>query len=155
GVCHMRWQRLGALVLAASMPGLVLLPAAPAQAGQPPWGEWWLDSWNMNAVWQETQGSGVTVAGIDAGGDGQESDLRGHVLTGTGFTMSTACPPECWTAFRGVGDTDSGTGGSYAGPGYHGTGMAELIAGQGETSSLSDNNYNPVGVGLAGKGIAP
>jgi subtilisin family serine protease len=154
-VRDMRWRRLGAVVLAASMLALALPPAATAQAAQPPWGEWWLDTWNMNAVWQVSQGAGVTVAVIDSGVDGQESDLRGRVLTGTGFTMSTACPPECWIAFRGVGDTDSGTGGSIAGPGYHGTGMAELIAGQGEISSLSDNNYYPVGVGLAGQGIAP
>jgi subtilisin family serine protease len=149
----MRLKVLAALVLAVSFLGPVLLSAAPAQAGQPPWGEWWLDTWHMTAVWRVSQGAGVTVAVIDQGVDGQSGDLKGSVLRGTGFTMSTACPPTCWTAFRGVGDTDSGL--ANGSTGYHGTDMAELIAGHGETASLSDRRYYPTGVGLAGKGIAP
>ena len=75
---------------------------------------WWLADYQQ----LELDGSGVRVAVIDTGVDDSHPDLDGVVIDGADFS--------------GIGTPD---GTSPVGPGgFHGTMVASLIAGQGETS---------------------
>src|SRR5262249_12422175 len=71
----------------------------------------------QNKVWPITQGKGVTVAVIDSGVNASLPGLQGVVESGT-------------NANRGA------TGDGRADADGHGTGMAELIAGQGQDAGL-------------------
>src|SRR6516165_4458087 len=73
---------------------------------------WVLNEINVAGAWRHTHGSGVTVALIDSGVNGQVSDLAGSVMTGRDFS-GVNTPP-----------TDPNWG-------IHGTWMASLIVGHG------------------------
>jgi hypothetical protein len=73
---------------------------------------WVLNEINVAGAWRHTHGSGVTVALIDSGVNGQVSDLAGSVTTGRDFS-GVNTPP-----------TDPNWG-------IHGTWMASLIVGHG------------------------
>jgi len=73
---------------------------------------WVLNAINVAGAWQHTHGSGVTVALIDSGVNGQVSDLAGSVIAGRDFSgVNTPATDPNW--------------------GVHGTWMASLIAGHG------------------------
>jgi hypothetical protein len=133
-----------AVLAAAVVGGLTLVPAGPARAAAPGGssgpapaaGEWWLSNWNAQKdVWPYTQGSGVTVAVIDSGVQASVSDLRGAVVPGTVIGGSG----------NGEQDTD------IAGKG-HGTQMASLIAGRGGTGVVGvapEATILPVSIGAS------
>jgi type VII secretion-associated serine protease mycosin len=94
--------------------------AAPAQADSIRDSQQWVFTMlNVQAAWQETQGSGVTVAVVDSGVDGRVSDLTGQVTAGPDFT--------------GVAASESNPNW-----GVHGTWMASLIAGHGHGEDAGD-----------------
>ena len=109
-----RW-RTPAAVLAALLaaPAVVVGPASAARADAVRQQEQWvLNAIDVAGAWQHTHGSGVTVALIDSGVNGQVTDLSGSVTTGRDFS-GVNTPPE------------------NANWGVHGTWMASLIAGHG------------------------
>ena len=78
--------------------------------------QWWLEAYQFDQT--ELDGRGVVVAVIDTGIDDTHPDLSGSFVTGRDFS--------------GLGSPD---GTAPVGPSsYHGTMVASLIAGQGETS---------------------
>jgi len=79
---------------------------------------WVLNAIDVAGAWQHTHGSGVTVALIDSGVNGQVSDLSGSVTAGSDFS-GVNTPP-----------TDPNWG-------VHGTWMASLIAGHGHAGGSS------------------
>jgi subtilisin family serine protease len=102
-----------AAILTALSPGAAAeLPRKDVQAQQ-----WWITRLGLQEVWKITQGEGVTVAVIDSGVDAQFGDLRGAVQPGFGVRVS------------GNGQTDTD-------PAYHGTRMADVIAGRGSGFGL-------------------
>ena len=108
---------LAAVVLAAVLCALPLLPAAGAVAAP---GdairdsqEWVFDMMDVQPAWQVTEGSGVTVAVIDSGVYPDVSDLSGGtVIQGPDLTKLSTSP-------------------ANANWGQHGTWMASIIAGHG------------------------
>lgn len=76
--------------------------------------QWHLTAMKAEEMWQTSTGEGVTVAVIDSGVDASNPDLQGQVLKGKDFALDE----------EGDEQTDLGT---------HGTGMAALIAGTGES----------------------
>ncbi len=102
---------------------VVLQPALPA-AGEsdspamPPADQWWLSDLGFVEAWSVSRGAGVRIAVIDTGIDAQHPDLAGRVLGGTDFS--------------GVGTPDGLT--PVGSADHHGTMVASLIAGQGETT---------------------
>jgi subtilisin family serine protease len=119
------WRPGIALLAAAGLVSLALLPAAPAldAAAAPADGiqakqQWVLSMLNAQAAWTVTRGAGVTVAVIDSGVNPDVSDLSGSVTTGPDYTGVTTSPSSKeW--------------------GVHGTWMASLIAGHGHDGGLS------------------
>jgi hypothetical protein len=109
-----RVRPLAALLAALlAAPALAVGSASAAQADAVRQQELWvLNAMNVAGAWQHTRGSGVTVALIDSGVNGQVSDLAGSVITGRDFS-GVNTPP-----------TDPNWG-------VHGTWMASLIAGHG------------------------
>jgi hypothetical protein len=115
-----RWRTL-ARVLAALLaaPAVAVGSASAAQADAVRQQEQWvLNAINVAGAWQQSHGSGVTVALIDSGVNGQVSDLSGSVTTGRDFS-GVNTPP-----------TDPNWG-------VHGTWMASLIAGHGHAGGSS------------------
>ncbi|MFK4596092.1 S8 family serine peptidase [Streptomyces pristinaespiralis] len=98
--------------------GLLLLGVAstPAHSETIRSKQWHLDAMGAAEIWQISTGKGVEVAVIDTGVDATNGDLRGQVLRGKDLA-----PEE-----KGDEQTD------YNG---HGTGMAGIIAGTGESGS--------------------
>ncbi|MET9422714.1 MULTISPECIES: type VII secretion-associated serine protease mycosin [unclassified Streptomyces] len=98
--------------------GLLLLGVAstPAHSETIRSKQWHLDAMGAEEIWQISTGKGVEVAVIDTGVDATNGDLRGQVLQGKDLA-----PEE-----KGDERTD------YNG---HGTGMAGIIAGTGESGS--------------------
>jgi subtilisin family serine protease len=74
--------------------------------------QWWLDDFGFEAL--PLDGSGVTIAVIDTGIDGQHPNLAGAVKAGTDYS--------------GVGDQAGSPVGSSS---FHGTAVASIIAGRG------------------------
>ncbi|MFJ8669008.1 type VII secretion-associated serine protease mycosin [Streptomyces sp. NPDC093600] len=93
---------------------LVGIASVPAHAESIRSQQWHLDILGAEKIWKISTGKGVTVAVIDSGVDKKNPDLLGRVLDGKDLA------PEA----RGDEHTD------YAG---HGTGMAGLIAGTGQS----------------------
>jgi Subtilase family len=87
--------------------------------------QWVLGAINAPAAWQVSEGSGVTVAVIDSGVNGDVPDLKGSVRSGPDLTGVRTSP----------GDPNWG---------MHGTWMASLIAGHGHGGGI---------VGISGLGI--
>ncbi|NUP18997.1 MAG: type VII secretion-associated serine protease mycosin [Streptomyces sp.] len=104
---------------------LVGIAATPSHAESIRSQQWHLTAMKAEEMWTITKGDGVTVAVIDTGVDDTNADLRGRVLRGKDF------------APNGRGDQHTDYGG-------HGTGMAGLIAGTGES-----------GAGNGALGLAP
>jgi type VII secretion-associated serine protease mycosin len=99
---------LGTLLMAAT--------AGTAHAESVRSNQWHLTSMKADEMWRSSTGKGITVAVIDSGVDASNPDLQGQVLEGKDFA-----PDE-------FGDERS----DYDG---HGTGMAALIAGTGDSRS--------------------
>jgi subtilase family protein len=114
-----------ALASAGAAVALGLLPAlpaagavaAPADSVRETQG-WVFTMMNVQAAWQVTEGSGVTVAVIDSGVYPQVSDLSGgSVIPGPDFTgLHTSSQDSNW--------------------GQHGTWMASIIAGHGHNGGF-------------------
>ncbi len=115
-----RWRTLaGVLAALLAAPGVAVGSASAAQADAVHQQELWvLNAIDVAGAWQHTHGSGVTVALIDSGVNGQVSDLSGSVMTGRDFS-GVNTPP-----------TDANWG-------VHGTWMASLIAGHGHAGGSS------------------
>jgi Subtilase family len=115
-----RWRTLaGVLAALLAAPAVAVGSASAAQADAVRQQELWvLNAINVAGAWQHTHGSGVTVALIDSGVNGQVSDLTGSVTTGRDFSGVTTPP------------TDPNWG-------VHGTWMASLIAGHGHAGGSS------------------
>jgi Subtilase family len=115
-----RWRTLaGVLAALLAAPAVAIGSASAAQADAVRQQELWvLNAINVAGAWQHTHGSGVTVALIDSGVNGQVSDLTGAVTTGRDFS-GVNTPP-----------TDPNWG-------VHGTWMASLIAGHGHAGGSS------------------
>ncbi|WP_256076307.1 S8 family serine peptidase, partial [Streptomyces sp. BpilaLS-43] len=96
--------------------GLVLLGVAvsPAHAESVRSSQWHLDAMRAQEMWVTSTGEGITVAVIDTGVDKSNFDLQGQVLAGKDFATDEAGDER--TDFDG-----------------HGTGMAALIAGTGDS----------------------
>ncbi|WP_415949916.1 type VII secretion-associated serine protease mycosin [Streptomyces sp. KLOTTS4A1] len=96
--------------------GLLMLgvATAPAQADTIRSQQWHLTAMKAEEMWKTSTGEGVTVAVIDTGVDNTNPDLRGQVLDGRDYA-----PDE-------PGDEHTDLDG-------HGTAMAGLIAGTGES----------------------
>ena len=109
-----RWRTLaGVLAALLAAPAVAVGSASAAQADAVRQQELWvLNAIDVAGAWQHTHGSGVTVALIDSGVNGQVSDLSGSVTTGRDFSgVNTPPTNPNW--------------------GVHGTWMASLIAGHG------------------------
>ncbi len=82
--------------------------------------EYWLDDYGIRDAWSVTRGAGTVIAVIDTGVDAAHPDLRGAVVGGADFS--------------GLGSADGltpvGSDGSE-----HGTLVASLAAGRGETAT--------------------
>src|SRR6516162_8779924 len=103
--------------------------SSPALADQARRNEWWLRTLHVTNAWQNTRGSGVTVAVLDTGVDPAQADLTGSVTTGHDYTNSGET---AGTQFWGI----------------HGTEVASLIAGHGHGP---DQTNGIVGVAPAAK----
>jgi Subtilase family len=113
-VARLRRRTLaGVLAALLAAPAVAVGTASAARADAVRQQELWvLNAINVAGAWQRTHGSGVTVALIDSGVNGQVSDLAGSVMTGRNFSgVNTP-------------DTDANWG-------IHGTWMASLIVGHG------------------------
>jgi hypothetical protein len=115
-----RWRTLaGVLAALLAAPAVAVGSATAAQADAVRQQELWvLNAMDVTGAWQHTHGSGVTVALIDSGVNGQVSDLTGSVTAGRDFS-GVNTPP-----------TDTNWG-------VHGTWMASLIAGHGHAGGSS------------------
>ncbi|WP_308295510.1 type VII secretion-associated serine protease mycosin [Streptomyces sp. MUM 178J] len=109
-------QQARGRALVSAVLGLVLAGVAitPAHAESIRSRQWHLDAMGAEEIWKISTGKGVTVAVIDSGVDAANGDLRGQVLEGLDLAPKS--------------DGDEHT--DYDG---HGTGMAGLIAGTGES----------------------
>ncbi|MFE7277469.1 type VII secretion-associated serine protease mycosin [Streptomyces sp. NPDC057623] len=98
-------------VLAAMLVGIATTPShAESVRSQ----QWHLTAMQAEEMWKTARGEGVTVAVIDSGVDATNPDLHGQVLEGKDFAPDAP------------GDQHTDVSG-------HGTGMAGLIAGTGES----------------------
>ncbi|MGI5377904.1 type VII secretion-associated serine protease mycosin [Streptomyces sp. CA-251387] len=98
-------------VLAALLMGVATTPShAESIRSQ----QWHLTAMKAEEMWKVTKGEGVTVAVIDSGVNDKNPDLAGQVLEGKDFAPNVSGDEH--TDYRG-----------------HGTGMAALIAGTGES----------------------
>ncbi|MEV6654122.1 type VII secretion-associated serine protease mycosin [Streptomyces sp. NPDC051219] len=110
-----RDDRRGTLVSAVL--GLLLVgiaAAAPAHADSVRSDQWFLDAMKAEEIWKLSTGKGVTVAVIDTGVQATNPDLKGQVLQGK--DLADGAPGDARTDHKG-----------------HGTSMAGLIAGTGES----------------------
>ncbi len=109
----------GVLAALLAAPAVAVGSASAAQADAVRQQQLWvLNAIDVTGAWQHTHGSGVTVALIDSGVNGQVSDLSGSVTTGRDFSGVNTQP------------TDANWG-------VHGTWMASLIAGHGHAGGSS------------------
>ncbi|MFI5771734.1 type VII secretion-associated serine protease mycosin [Streptomyces sp. NPDC051658] len=92
----------------------LLVGASPVSADSVRARQWHLDVMQADQMWASSTGENVTVAVIDSGVDASTPDLRGHVLKGKDLAVDS--PGDEHT------DYDN-----------HGTGMAGLIAGTGDS----------------------
>ncbi|WP_328910434.1 type VII secretion-associated serine protease mycosin [Streptomyces sp. NBC_00234] len=100
--------------LVPAVVGLLLIGAVPARADSVRSDQWHLDSMQAEQMWETSTGKNVTVAVIDSGVDDSNPDLLGQVLKGKDLAPDSP------------GDEHV----DYLG---HGTGIAGLIAGTGQS----------------------
>src|ERR1700744_6118218 len=130
GVRRTAAKALAAAGVALALTVLPLLPAATASADSVRQQQQWvLDMLNVDAAWEVTEGSGVTVAVIDSGVDPNVADLTGSVTAGPDYT--------------GVRTSTSNPNG-----GEQGTWMASITAGHGHAGEYDGIGYDGV-VGVA------
>jgi hypothetical protein len=119
-VARLRRRTLaGVLAALLAAPAVAIGAPSAAQADAVRQQELWvLNAINVAGAWRYTHGSGVTIALIDSGVNGQVSDLAGSVKTGRDFSgVQTPASNANW--------------------GIHGTWMASLIVGHGHASGGS------------------
>ena len=100
--------------LVPAVVGLLLIGAVPARADSVRSDQWHLDSMQAEQMWETSTGKNVTVAVIDSGVDDSNPDLLGQVLKGKDLALDS--PGDEHVDYDG-----------------HGTGMAGLIAGTGQS----------------------
>ncbi|MGP3637337.1 type VII secretion-associated serine protease mycosin [Streptomyces sp. 24-1644] len=100
--------------MASVVVGLLLIGAVPAHADSVRSDQWHLDTMQAEQMWETSTGENVTVAVIDSGVDDTNPDLLGQVLKGKDLALDS--PGDEHVDYDG-----------------HGTGMAGLIAGTGES----------------------
>ncbi|MET9263860.1 S8 family serine peptidase [Amycolatopsis sp. NPDC004079] len=117
--CYRRGRRMFKGVAWLLAAGFSLAGAEPAAAVANP-GDWPLDGQHLRAeqAWSYSRGRGVTVAVVDTGCEGDQPDLSGQVLPGAGFV--------------GISGDD---GRVDVSPDSHGTSIAALIAGTGNSTA--------------------
>ena len=106
------------LALGASLASTALAVAGFASPAHADWvrnDQWQFTSLRAATAWQESTGTGVTVAVLDSGVDANHVDLRGQVLPGADFV--------------------DGTTDGRKDPVGHGTTVAALIAGRSDDNS--------------------
>ncbi|MFF0072390.1 type VII secretion-associated serine protease mycosin [Streptomyces sp. NPDC005494] len=101
-------------IVASTALGLLMAGPVPAFADSVRSDQWHLDAMKAEQMWETSTGRDVTVAVIDTGVDASNPDLQGQVLAGKDLAPESP------------GDERD----DYDG---HGTGMAGLIAGTGES----------------------
>ena len=105
-------------VIASAVLGLLLAGTAStpalAEADSVRDRQWHLDAMKADQMWKTSTGKGVTVAVIDSGVDWTNGDLKGQILPGKDYAQGEA-------------------GDEHTDPDGHGTAMAGLIAGTGES----------------------
>jgi hypothetical protein len=153
-------RRSSALLSGMAAIAMVLSLAPPVNAEQPQWGQWWFDSWGVqDKVWPVSRGAGVTVAVIDAGVAGDSQVLKGAVLPGVALKSEsdfhTSKDPAKPLVFPDGRVTENGPGNVDKSTEQHGSKMAQLIAGRGQTRKLWNLADRPAGVGMVGAGVAP
>ena len=125
-----RARRLGVAAAGLAAACALTVPAVAAHAATgsytPNPHQWYFSQWHVQQqVWPVSQGAGVTVGVVDSGVQ-PIPDLQGVLKPGADMLGS------------GNGEHD------YAADGGHGTGIAELIAGQGVGTGLGGGG--PVGI---------
>ncbi|MGW8886773.1 type VII secretion-associated serine protease mycosin [Streptomyces sp. NPDC055749] len=100
--------------VASVIVGLLLIGAVPARADSVRSDQWYLDAMQAEEMWEMSTGENVTVAVIDSGVDASNPDLLGQVLKGK--DLAEGSPGDERVDYDG-----------------HGTGMAGLIAGTGQS----------------------
>ncbi|MEU0147890.1 type VII secretion-associated serine protease mycosin [Streptomyces sp. NPDC006288] len=101
-------------IVASAALALLMLGSVPALADSVRSEQWYLDAMQAERMWEISTGRDVTVAVIDTGVDASNPDLGGQVLKGKDLAPESP------------GDERDDYGG-------HGTGMAGLIAGTGQS----------------------
>jgi Subtilase family len=64
--------------------------------------EWWLASLHVTQAWQQSEGSGITVAVLGTGVDASYPGLAGSVITGPDYTGSGEGPGSHYWGFEGT-----------------------------------------------------
>ncbi|QNE77051.1 type VII secretion-associated serine protease mycosin [Streptomyces finlayi] len=111
---NVNWGAARPGTVASVVLGLLLIGAVPARADSVRSDQWHLDSMQAEEMWETSTGENVTVAVIDSGVDPSNPDLLGQVLKGKDLALTS--PGDEHVDYDG-----------------HGTGMAGLIAGTGQS----------------------
>jgi type VII secretion-associated serine protease mycosin len=82
--------------------------------------QYWLDDYGFTSAWESSQGEGIKIAIIDTGIDSTHPSLQGVVVGGTDMS--------------GLGSSDGQT--PVGSNSYHGTMVASIAAGRGESEIL-------------------
>ncbi|MDQ8708321.1 type VII secretion-associated serine protease mycosin [Streptomyces sp. LHD-70] len=116
---QLKITRLWSATGVAALTGALLLTSAPsASADYIRDKQWTLDAFDIEAIWEQSRGRGVTVAVVDTGVQVDHPDLKGQVVKGLDAREGGSNP-----------EIDSNG---------HGTRMASLIAGHGHGPANSD-----------------
>ncbi len=107
------------VVLAASVL-LSVGPSSAAMADSVRDQQYWLDDYGFTSAWDSSQGEGVKIAIIDTGIDSTHPSLQGAVVGGTDMS--------------GLGSSDGQT--PVGSNSYHGTMVASIAAGRGESEII-------------------
>ena len=62
--------------------------------------EWWLAGLHVTQAWQQSEGSGITVAVLGTGVDASYQGLAGSVITGPDYTGSGRAPGSPYWGLR-------------------------------------------------------
>jgi type VII secretion-associated serine protease mycosin len=127
---------LAVALTAGAIPGQIAVAFTAAPTLVRPY-EWWIQRWGLEETWNITKGSGVVVAIVDSGVQGNLPDLAGSVLPGIDLSGG---------ATDGQTDTAEDS---------HGTTVAELVAARGSGSTrmigvAPEAKILPITLGQAG-----